>query len=311
MAKCFSFAASRDWWYRYSFTSAGLRSVLTDLGEGTVMHCWVPKCHRQTKPNLVLVHGFGANAMWQYGYLLRHFIQRFNIYVPDLLFFGRSFTTRPERTEAFQAECVMKMMEAHGVRKMNLVGVSYGGFVGYNMAVQFPEAMERLVLCCTGVCLEEKDMEKSLFAVSDLEEAASTLMPQTPEKLRELMKLSFVKPVKGVPNYFLTDFIDVMCTDHVEEKRELLQMILKDRKLINLPKITQPTLIVWGEQDQIFPIELAYRLERHLGENAKLVVIKNTGHAVNLEKPGEFAKHLKSFLIDSSQPVASKDDRVD
>nr|CAN66985.1 hypothetical protein VITISV_009675 [Vitis vinifera] len=188
MAKCFSFAASRDWWYRYSFTSAGLR---------------------QTKPNLVLVHGFGANAMWQYGYLLRHFIQRFNIYVPDLLFFGRSFTTRPERTEAFQAECVMKMMETHGVRKMNLVGVSYGGFVGYNMAVQFPEAMERLVLCCTGVCLEEKDMEQSLFAVSDLEEAASTLMPQTPEKLRELMKLSFVKPVKGVPNYFLTDFIDV------------------------------------------------------------------------------------------------------
>ncbi|KAL6330032.1 hypothetical protein AAG906_039947 [Vitis piasezkii] len=278
MAKCFSFAASRDWWYRYSFTSAGLRSVLTDLGEGTVMHCWVPKCHRQTKPNLVLVHGFGANAMWQYGYLLRHFIQRFNIYVPDLLFFGRSFTTRPERTEAFQAECVMKMMETHGVRKMNLVGVSYGGFVGYNMAVQFPEAMERLVLCCTGVCLEEKDMEQSLFAVSDLEEAASTLMPQTPEKLRELMKLSFVKPVKGVPNYFLTDFID-----------RTAQMILKDRKLINLPKITR-----MGDQDQIFPIELA-----HLGENAKLVVIKNTGHAVNL-RSREFAKHLKSFLIDSS-----------
>lgn len=103
----------------------------------------------------------------------------------------------------------MKVMESHGVKKLSLVGVSYGGFVGYNMAVKFPEALERLVLCCAGVCLEEKDMEKGLFAVSDLEAAADTLMPQTPEKLRELMRLSFVKPIKGVPSYFLSDFIEV------------------------------------------------------------------------------------------------------
>ena len=147
--------------------------------------------------------------MWQYGNIVRQFIQRFNIYVPDLLFFGRSFTTRPERTEAFQAECLMKVMKSHGVKKLSLVGVSYGGFVGYNMAMKFPEALERLVLCCAGVCLEEKDMEEGLFAVSDLDEAARTLMPQTPEKLRDLMRLSFVKPIKGVPSYFLSDFIEV------------------------------------------------------------------------------------------------------
>lgn len=47
---------------------------------------------------------------------------------------------------------------------------------------------------------------------------------------------------------------------------------------------------------------------RHLEENAKLVLIKNAGHALNLEKPKDFAKHLKSFLIDSpSSSVASKD----
>lgn len=172
------------------------------------MHCWVPKARRETKPNLLLVHGFGANAMWQYGHLLRYF-NRFNIYVPDLVFFGGSHTSRPDRSDAFQAQCLMKLMEAQGVQKMSLVGVSYGGFVGYHMAVLFPEALDRLVLCCAGVCLEEKDMEEKLFKVSSFEEAASTLMPQTPEKLRELMKLSFVKPFKGVPTYFLSDFIDV------------------------------------------------------------------------------------------------------
>lgn len=37
-----------------------------------------------------------------------------------------------------------------------------------------------------------------------------------------------------------------------------------------------------------------------MGESSQLVIIKNAGHAVNLEKAKEFAKHLKSFLIDSA-----------
>lgn len=36
----------------------------------------------------------------------------------------------------------------------------------------------------------------------------------------------------------------------------------------------------------------------HLGENARLVVIKNAGHTFNVEKSKEFFKHLKSFLVD-------------
>lgn len=41
---------------------------------------------------------------------------------------------------------------------------------------------------------------------------------------------------------------------------------------------------------------------RHLGENAQLVVIKNAGHAINIEKPKALYKNLKSFLIDPIAP---------
>ncbi|KAE8663775.1 putative HXXXD-type acyl-transferase family protein [Hibiscus syriacus] len=188
----------------FMFGNAGLRSIKTDLGEGTVMHCWVPKTHYASRPNILLVHGFGANAMWQYGDHLRHFTSRFNIYVPDLIFFGESYTSRRERMESFQAQSVMKLMEAHGVRRMSLIGISYGGFVGYSMAAQFPDKMEKLVLCCAGVCLEEKDLEDGFFNVSDLDEALSILLPQKPEKLRELIKFSFVRPIdKWVPSLSL------------------------------------------------------------------------------------------------------------
>ncbi|ONK74073.1 uncharacterized protein A4U43_C03F2500 [Asparagus officinalis] len=91
-----------------------------------------------------------------------------------------------------------------------------------------------------------------------------------------------------------------MCTDYVQEKTELINTLIKDRKLSELPKISQPTLIIWGEHDQVFSLELGYRLRRHLEENSQFVIIKKAGHAVNLEKPKELCKHLKSFLSDSS-----------
>ncbi|XP_073150049.1 uncharacterized protein [Henckelia pumila] len=296
MAACFSFTALRDMCLRYFFSSAGLKSTTTDLGDGTVMHCWGPKSHKPNKPTLLLIHGIGANAMWQWNDFVSPLSSRFNVYVPDLLFFGESYTSRPERSESFQAQCVMRVMEKHGVGKMRVVGLSYGGFVAYSMAAQFPEAVERLVIGCAGVCMEEKDMEEGLFKVKSVDEAISILLAQTPEKMRELLKLSFYKPIKNVPSFFLSDFIEVMYTENLEERKELIYALYKDRKLSDLPIITQPTLIIWGELDQIFPIELAHRLKRHLEHNAQLVVLENTGHAIKMEKPKVLYSHVKSFL---------------
>ncbi|GMY17291.1 isoform 2 of monoacylglycerol lipase abhd6 [Fagus crenata] len=312
MSKCFfSFTESKNWCYRSAFTKSGLRSTFTDLKDGTVMHCWVPnpetRKEAESKPNLLLIHGQGANALWQWADIIRHVTPYFNVYVPDLVFFGDSFTTRPERTESFQAECVMRVMEANSVRKLSLVGLSYGGFVGYSMAAQFKDVVERVVICCAGVCMEENDLRDGVFRVSDLEEAVRILVPQTPEKLKELMGYTLFRPPPFglLPSCLLTDFIEAMCHEYVEEKRDLIRAIPKDRKLSNIPKISQPTLIIWGDHDQIFRLELGHRLKTHLGDNAHLVVIKNAGHAFNVEKRKEFCKHLISFLVHLQPPSLS------
>lgn len=89
-------------------------------------------------------------------------------------------------------------------------------------------------------------------------------------------------------------FGQAMCRDLVEERRDMIRAIAKGRKLSDLPKISQvhfyfafffvvylphfhwtvmlngfiflllqqPTLIVWGEHDRVFPLELAHRLKR-------------------------------------------------
>ncbi|RHN42901.1 putative triacylglycerol lipase [Medicago truncatula] len=144
MAGCFSFTASHDRCYRFSFSNTGLKSTTTGLGNTTIMHCWVPKSHKPNKPSLLLLHGMGANAMWQWNEFISQLTRRFNIYVPDLLFFGEAHTSKPNRTESFQAQCVAALMEAHCARRMNVVGVSYGGFVG-------GESGESCVLLCWGL----------------------------------------------------------------------------------------------------------------------------------------------------------------
>lgn len=99
------------------------------------------------------------------------------------------------------------------------MGLSYGGFVGYTMAAKYADAVEKVVICASGVCMEEKDLKEGVFKVSDLEEAARILVPQSPEKLRELMGYAFFKPshIGLLPSCFLNDFIDVsssfLCTN--------------------------------------------------------------------------------------------------
>ncbi|KAJ3681998.1 hypothetical protein LUZ60_014571 [Juncus effusus] len=302
MACCVSITAFCDRYYSAVFASAGLRSSAVALADGTSVHLWSPiSPDPSTRRSLVLIHGFGASATWQWAPYLRSLIRAgFDLYVPDLIFFGGSFSPSPDRSDYFQARSVIGVLDSVGVTRFGLVGVSYGGFVSYRIAELCKERVERTVLICAGVCLEDTDLASGLFVVSDVSQAAELLVPQRPKKLRELVKLTFVRPPRVMPSCFIQDYIQIMCTDFAQEKGELLEALITNRKFSDLPKITQPTLILWGEQDKVFPLELALRLKRHLEENSQLVIIKEAGHAVNLEKPKDICKHIKAFFLESS-----------
>jgi pimeloyl-ACP methyl ester carboxylesterase len=189
---------------------------------------------------VLLLHGFGASATWQWAPYLRKLIAAgLDPIVPDLLFFGASSSPVPDRSEIFQARTVKAAMDAMGVRRFAVVGVSYGGFVAYRMAAMYPEAVERTVLVCAGVCLEQSDLSRGLFPVSDVGEAAELLIPRRPAEVRRLVRLTFVRPPPIMPSCFLKDYINVLGSDHIEEKTDLLHTLINDRKLSDLPKIRQ------------------------------------------------------------------------
>ncbi|HJS72888.1 MAG TPA: alpha/beta fold hydrolase [Vicinamibacteria bacterium] len=68
-----------------------------------------------------------------------------------------------------------------------------------------------------------------------------------------------------------------------------------DRYLRLLKRVKVPTLVVWGEKDEIIPMQKSDTLTAVL-EDAKRVILKDAGHPCYVEKPGEFHRELLVFL---------------
>ncbi|PNT67296.1 hypothetical protein BRADI_3g23380v3 [Brachypodium distachyon] len=236
---------ARDRCYARSFRAAGLRQAAVPLPDGTVLHFLLPSPDPALHP-VLLLHGFGANATWQWAPFLRPLLAAgLAPFVPDLVFFGDSASPSSHRSPVYQAASVAAAMASlpGAPQRHAVVGVSYGGFVAYHLAHAFPAVVERLVLVAAGVCLEKADLAAGLFAVEDITEAASLLLPQRPEDLRRLVALTFCRPPKFMPSCFIRDYIRVMCTENVKEKTELLYALISSRKLSDLPKINQALLL--------------------------------------------------------------------
>lgn len=292
---------------RRCFAGSGLSQQTLQLdNDQTTLHFWGPnpKLSNQTqnpeKPSLVLIHGFGPAAMWQWRNQVQFFSPHFNVYVPNLVFFGNSTTGSPERTEVFQASSVAKMMEKVGVERFSVMGTSYGGFVAYHLARMWPERVEKAVIASSGVNMRRGDHE-ALLKRAKLEKIEDLMLPSTAAQLNKLLTLAMARRLDIIPDFFLSDIIHKLYSDKRKEKMELLKGLTLGRE--DTPNISplpnKEVLIVWGEKDQIFPLEMATELNELLGPKTKLEVIKNTAHVPQVENPAQFNNIVKSFLCDS------------
>ena len=96
---------------------------------------------------LVLVHGLGSNAALEWGRLMAPLGRRFHVLAPDLPGFGDS--DRPAGADysiPMQVGAVRAFMQAKGLGRARVVGISMGGWISARLAGEHPEMVERLVL---------------------------------------------------------------------------------------------------------------------------------------------------------------------
>jgi pimeloyl-ACP methyl ester carboxylesterase len=287
---------------------AGIRPYTVEIDSGTTMSFWVPSetitkpkkkeekpqiIAKPNKPVVVLVHGFAAEGIVTWQFQVGALTKKYSVYIPDLLFFGGSGTDRSERSPKFQAECLVTALRKLGVEKCIIVGFSYGGMVAFKMAEMYPELVQAIVI--SGSILAMTDS----ISVSSLQElgfssSSELLLPNSVKGLKALLSVAAYKKL-WFPDRLHKDFLEVMFTNR-KERGELLDGLVISNKDINIPSFSQRIHLLWGENDQIFKLELAQNMKEQLGDGTTFEGIKKAGHLVHLERPCVYNRCLKKFI---------------
>ncbi len=272
----------------------GMREWKVVVGNGTV-HGWIG--NGPPERPLVLLQGFGGSALWQWHQQVRAFSRDFQLFLPNLFFFGDSSSKMTDRSLEFQAEAVLQMMDRFGVDTFDLGGLSYGGLVAFQLAHDHPDRVRKLVITASpGPVMTRGDFDAMLgrFGVGTIDEL---FLPENPDGVRRLIEVAWHKPM-WTPRFALADAHKRLFTQYVEEKGQLLAHL---SRLIDDPAtaertIPHETLLVWGTHDPIFPLDVGHRLRDRLGDRAALHVIDGTAHCPNIERHREWNQIVLPFL---------------
>ncbi|RZC64076.1 hypothetical protein C5167_025846 [Papaver somniferum] len=296
---CFSLVSFEEKFHRRTFKSSNLSPQTINIDSETTINVWAPnKSSKATvfKPSLVLLHGFAFNPLWNWCNQVKFLSNHFCLYIPELIFTGKSTTTSSERTEIFQAVSIGKVMDHLGVKTYSVVGSSYGGFVAYHMARLFPEKIEKVVIANSAINMRLKDNEELLKKIN-FEKIEDLLLPVKASQLRMLLSLTYYKPPFS-PDFLLKDIIKTTMSDREENLQLLKGLTIGKSNTVEISILQQQVLIIWGEYDGLFPVEKAYELKELLGEKVSLEVIKKTSHEPMLENPKLFNDIIMKFVTD-------------
>ncbi|XP_006655626.1 uncharacterized protein LOC102719392 [Oryza brachyantha] len=263
---------------------------------GTIMSFWAPKdkaAPGERRSSVVLVHGFAGDGIVTWGLQVPALAKLHDVYVPDLLHFGGSASPSPDRSTGFQAACIAAALRKLGVERCTVVGFSYGGFVAFRMAEADPGLVRSIVVSGSAVHMTDA-MNDALLARRGARTVGELLLPESVERLRSLFSAAIYRRL-WLPDCLLRDFLEVMFTNR-KERGELLENLVISDADATVPDFQQKILLLWGENDDFFTMEMAKKLKEELGEKATLRSISKAGHLAHLERPCVYNRILMEFL---------------
>ncbi|KAK7816045.1 uncharacterized protein LOC111999398 [Quercus suber] len=193
-----------------------MRPQTVEIKPGTVMNFWVPNETPNKSKNsnnnkaVVFIHGFAADGIITWQSQVLALARKYKVYVPDLLFFGGSITDRSERSPEFQAECVAKGLKKPSVERCTLVGLSYGGMVGFKMAEMYPDLVESMVLTCSAMALTKSISDAALERIGFKSWSDYTL-PDSVQGVKILFDIATFK-LPCIPNFVYKHYLEAIGT---------------------------------------------------------------------------------------------------
>jgi 3-oxoadipate enol-lactonase len=176
---------------------------------------------------------------------------------------------------------VLRVAEHFGASKFHLVGLSMGGRIARNVGIYYPDRLHSLTVVNANPGFNSMSSE-------DVRRFVTERKTRTPESIRKLLGPN---PRQGAYEE-LVESIDMI---RDESYRKTLEASVAQDRDAPIENIRVPTLILTGEEDQVYPPHLARGMAKRI-PGAELAMMKGAGHLANLEQPEEFNRILLDFL---------------
>lgn len=251
--------------------------------------------HGQGEP-LLLIAGIGYGT-WLWIKQIPELSKYFFVIAFDNRGVGRSDKPDTEYTVSLLASDAFELLRALHIKRAAVLGVSLGGFIAQQLALDHPEIINKLILCSTSfggpnmILPKGEVLQFMAFGAGKdtfqqgLELAfAKEYLEKHPDEIAQLTAPMRRNPQ---PRYaYLRQFMAPL-TFHSEPF---------------LHKLTMPVLVMAGEADRVVPVENSRRLAEKL-PNAQLVTFPNAGHLFLVERANEVNKIIIDFLKGGSSHV--------
>ena len=265
-----------------------------------------------TGPVVLLIHGL-AHTKDTWAPVMAELSTRCQAVAADLPGYGDSDPPPGDYSLGAYACVLRDLLDALGHRSATLVGHSLGGGIAMQFAYQFPERCDRLVLVATGglgpdvspvlraaalpgsesilaFIAHRRLVELGRITGRQLRMAGIRLRPSMIEAARGYGALA--EP--GIRRTFVQSLRAVV--DHRGQR------ISTEGRLHIIDRI--PTMLVWGGNDQIIPVDHAHRSHREM-PGSRLEIFEHAGHFPHADEPRRFVKALHSFLAAPGRDAAS------
>ena len=225
---------------------------------------------------------------------IRELSKDFRVIALDNRGIGQSDKPDEEYSIAMMAADAVGLQKALGIEKSHVAGLSMGGFIAQEMALSYPDRVNRLILVATGMGgSRSQELGKPFW-----EEATAAIYGKPAEQIYRIDLTLMTAPgfVEKHPD-ILDQAVRLRMKNPQPLHAFLRQFAAASVFDINsrAQNITQPTLIILGKDDPIFPIPLAEDYQKTLPE-AKMIIYENCGHAILLEKPDQLNHDIREFL---------------
>lgn len=230
--------------------------------------------------SVLLIHGFGGDGPTSWGRVMAGLVRRHHVLVPDLLCFGRSHAADEQPSLLAQADALQALIQARVAGSLQVVGLSYGGFVALELARRMPERISQLVIMASpGMAYTEED-QQALLRRAQVASAEQLFVPADAQGVARLMAM-VGSPLARAPRFLLQDVWQYYYRDRARQLRALMQELANGQQQYlarHAQPPSMPAAVVWGSQDEIFPLQLGQRLA--LALNAPLFTIDGGTHVL-------------------------------